>query len=308
MINSLLSEMFTRILDEASTATSALRGSPYADQLIRSMHKALAIPHDMLWDSVDKISWNDVKQRSPNFVLITGTTGTAAVRWDGYFQAFVSYNEGVTKHAEDSVGALMPYIKAGIGKTTGFWEARNSGKTKWGRRSTYKTGDVEQLRKNRADTRNITTTSIFDPKANYDQNFHALMRKLKPLYMRYIEQAIADIKGAAAIAIKNDAFERGIAKLGTARGLQELYQTLLDDPNPESMPDRIENGLLNAIRMTAAYYYPEQTGEIMRVRPYYGGAAANPKGERQVIADVANGDQEKMVTIMQFFKQDLLHK
>lgn len=308
MINSLLSEMFSQILDEDSTAMSAVRQSPYADQLIKAVHKSLAMPHDVRWEKVAKVSWNDIKARSPNYVLIAGTEGTAAIRWSGTYEALVSYNEGITQHQSDSVNGIMAYIKAGIGKTTGFWEATDQGKTSWGRRSSNRTGDVETIRKNRKDARTVAKPNVFDPAASNSQNFKALLRKLRPLYMRYLDQAIADIKGAAAISIKNDAFQRAQHKLQRAEQLQNLQYELENNPDPEEMPEKINKALRNAVWMTAGYFYPEKTGSIERARgQYHHGQVQNPEGARQVIADIANGDQEKMVTIMQFFKQDLLH-
>lgn len=312
MLYELLSEMLNQVVNEESTAMSAVRQSPYADQLIRSVHKQLGIAHNLDWQKITKITWNDVKEKSPNFILITGSEGTAAIRWSGTYEALVSYNEGITHHSSDTSSAIMTYVKAGLGKITGYWITTDTGRRpQWGRFSSNKVGDVEQKRAERKKSRKIST-SIFDPNARYEQNFEALMRKLKPLWIRNIQQAIADVKGAAGIAIKNDAFNRATKKLAYAESLQELLFKLQDEPDSTEIPDKIKSALKYAVVMTAGHYYPDLTGNVNYSSSYSyrsagGVTVGNRQGPEQVIQDIAGGDQEKMVAVLAYFKQVLLH-
>ena len=309
MLYEAMSEMFRDLLDEDSTAMDAMRGSPYADQLVKAMHKGMAIPHDVHWIATDKVSWNDIKERSPNYVLVTGKEGTAAIRYiGGGYEALVSYNEGITQHSNNSSTGIMSYVKAGIGKITGYFEAWGQGKKNtWGRRATGGRSEVDDLRKERASARKITKSNIFDPSADHNQNFSTLMNKLKPIYVKALDAAIADLKGAAAIALKNDAYDKAIGKINHINSLDSHRESLLVDPTAK-VPDYITTAMRHAIFMASAYYYPEETGELTRGGTYMQPRSENKVGPTRVINDISKGDQEKLSTIMAFFKQDLLHK
>jgi hypothetical protein len=132
-----------------------------------------------------------------------------------------------------------------------------------------------------------------------------LMNKFRPLWAKSMTAAIADGKGMAAVMLKNDAFEKVEKKL---KQLQYLQRSLdeLEAGNKEP-PDWLKGSINSAVLMAAAYYYPEETGEITRSR--YGGASYSserPEGARKLLQDLSNGDTSKLGTVLGFFKRSLI--
>jgi hypothetical protein len=133
------------------------------------------------------------------------------------------------------------------------------------------------------------------------------MQKFRPLWVRGITAAIADIKGMVGIMIKNDAFAKAEHKIQL---LQKLNSTLeAVDAGEGQNASIISNAVQAAVVMAASHYYPEQTGEIARSRSYGGGYTYNPtqkEGMNQLLQDIANGDTAKLGTILGFFKRNLI--
>ena len=311
LLHKAMGDYFT-MLDEASTAGEAVRGSPYADQLISQVHKTLAMGHDIKWAPEQKITWADIKQRAPNFVLIQGTKGTAAIRYAGEsYTVMFADADGVHTENSTSINALMNVIKSAIGKPKGYWVATNTGeRSRYGRTASGSIGDVERKRSAREKSREVNNPNMLEPNKHYNENFYALIGKLRPLYMKYIQHAIADIKGAAGMAIKNDAFARAAGKIEKARKLQIIYDQLEDSTNIHDMPRDIENKIRGAIYLAASHFYPDETGTVSLssgYRGYRGNTVQNQDGPRHLINDVASGDSAKLAAIMTFFKRLLLH-
>jgi hypothetical protein len=57
--------------------------------------------------------------------------------------------------------------------------------------------------------------------------------------------------------------------------------------------------------MTAAHYYPEQTGDINKSygRSY---SSARSEGPQQLLKDITEGDTAKLGTVLSFFKRALI--
>jgi hypothetical protein len=137
-----------------------------------------------------------------------------------------------------------------------------------------------------------------------DQN--SLMKKFRPLWIRGVEAAIADIKGMVGIMIKNDAFSKAEAKIIL---LKKLESTLQDISTGSDSPGLIQNSVRAAIVMSAGHYYPELTGEIHRGRGYGGSnsySSQNEEGAKKLLNDIAQGDTAKLGTILAFFKRSLI--
>ena len=65
-----VSHLLNKMLDEDSTAGESVRSSPYSDQLVKHMHKDLAMAHDLKWEKQPNLAWSAVKMMSPNFVSL----------------------------------------------------------------------------------------------------------------------------------------------------------------------------------------------------------------------------------------------
>jgi hypothetical protein len=303
-----VSHLLNKMLDEDSTAMDTIRSSPYSDQLVKHMHSGLAISHDLKWEKQPKIAWSDVKKMSPNFVLLSGSRGTAAVKWDGsreMWRVLTATGEGIKKYNESSINTAMPYIKDDIGKVMGVWEAVGAGKsTGYSNSSKNGPGAVDNLRLKRELSRKITNPNMMDPAAGYDDNLKVVRNKLRPLYMRYIEHAIADIKGVVGMQLKAGAYDKASEKIVKLGRLQDIYDRL--ESNPRDIPEKIEGLIKHSAMMSAAHFYPEQTGQFTKS---YGGSidVADKSGLRQFVKDIANGDNKKLATLMAYFKNALLN-
>lgn len=302
-----ITHLLNEILDEDSTITSAVRRSPYADALIRNVHKDLAMPHDLQWEPETKITWADIKSKSPNYVIVQGQDGTGAIKWDGArWKVMLSSKEGVRTSSDGSINILFKDIKDTIGKIRGYWSAVNSG-----RRDSYRgvatnqTGPVDVKRAERTKARTISNPKTMDPNAGYDQNYDAVMVKLRPLYAKYIQQAMADVKGVIGMAIKNDSYQKARQKLQLLDKLKTMQEELID--NPDSIPDHIKTKLRPALYMTASHFYPDDTGNFTLATGGYRTSQPNTEGPRKVISDIAKGDSKKLVALMNYLKQTLLH-
>lgn len=303
-----MTHLLREILDEDSSITSAVRNSPYADELIKRVHKDFAMPHDVRWEKLEKVTWADIKSRSPNYVIIQGQDGTGAIKWTGEtWVAMLAGQDGITTDRDDSINSLFKEIKNTIGKITGYWAAIGQGKGSYRGASTNKTGEVERKRRERTASRQkVVNPNILDPSAGTAHNTQVILRKLRPVYMRYLDQAIADVKGVVGMALKNDAYGKVNQKVAILTNLQNVRQELID--NPDTVPEKIKERLRPALYLTASHYYPDQTGNFaLGVDRYGRGQPSSQSGPQQVIADIANGDQKKLITLMNYLKQSLLH-
>lgn len=319
LLHKMMSEMFESVLDEDSEAGVAVRGSPYADQLIQRIHKNMDLSAKMKFQEKERIQWKEIKEVSPNFVLISGTTGTAAVNWDGNKYIVIMANaEGVTKGSNPSINTLMGDIKEGIGKPTKFWEPvtakipneYDSYATRFG-----KVARPSALRSQRRKAKELdpTKSAKLSPDvglADGGENLTKLFSKLKPLMLKYLTTALADVKGAAGIAMKNDSYDTAKKKLDIAAKLSVMMDHLADPSEDNTMRYNqdlaIKNKIQYAIVMAAGYYYPDETGNITKG---YSGALRSEKsiGVKHVVDDIANGDNKKLATVMAYLKQAFLH-
>lgn len=300
--------LLREILDEDSSITSAVRSSPYADELIKRVHKDFAMPHDVRWEQLEKVTWADIKSRSPNYVIIQGQNGTGAIKWNGStWQVMLAGEDGITSDRDDSINTLFKEIKNTIGKITGYWAAIGQGRTSYRGASDNTIGAVDIKRQKRKDSRAmVVNPTTLDPNASREHNTEVILRKLRPVYMRYLEQAIADVKGVVGMALKNDAYGKVSQKITILNNLQNVRQELID--NPDVIPGKIKERLRPALYLTASHFYPDQTGNFaLGVHQYGRGQPSSQMGPQQVITDIANGDQKKLITLMNYLKQSLLH-
>lgn len=315
ILHGMMSEMFRSVIDEDSTAAVAVRGSPYADQLIKKIHTNVAISHKLPWEEQEKIQWKEIKEVAPNYVLIAGTTGTAAVKWTGYeYVVYMSTSEGIVRGEDQSINKLMNDIKQGIGKPTKFFQPKAAGSiSKWDSFNTRYGSDMDpqnvRQRRERARTPDTSKVkNVLPDEGTSRENLIRLQEKLRPLMMRYLTTALADVKGAAAIALKNDAYDVAGRKLNIAKQLSDWIDRASDDATNDQrdgLRRDLNNKMYNAIVMAAGYYYPDLTGEISK-----NGARLSPNrrsGTDKVVDNIAAGDNRKLATVMAYLKQSFLH-
>jgi hypothetical protein len=79
----------------------------------------------------------------------------------------------------------------------------------------------------------------------------------------------------------------------------------LDDGN---ISDLLIMAVNNSVVLTARYYYPELTGNVTSGYRYRDSSLVveNPEGLKKVLADIANGDREKLSAVLAYLKRSLV--
>lgn len=269
-------------LTEASTSMNLITGRPGGAQVVRTLHTKMGLAHDTEYAPVQKISWSELKDNyRGSWVIIVGSNGVGAIQANrGTYTAVASSGEDTENFRSDRGGNILDFLKGKIGKLQKFYVGRN-------------TSTVADKRDKRDQLKQRPDTTM-------DRD--TIMRKFKPLWTKAMTTAIADIKGHIANMIQNDAFTKAEKKLDYVKRLQAGLEAL---EAGETRLELISNAVQSAIYMAASYYYPEQTGEI--TRGY--GRGLNPEnqeGPNRVLNDIAQGDTQKLGTILAYFKRNLI--
>jgi len=280
-------QVFANLLEgyvnEASTSLNLISGNPGGEAVIIKLHKSMDLAHDQDYRQVDKISWSDLKDSHRGaWVIIQGSKGTGAIRArSGSYEALASSGEEVQTANDSRGGNIIDFLKGEIGKLQKFYVGKN-------------TSAVTDKKRKRADQQKGKDSEVTQ---------ETLMRKFKPLWVRAVTAAIADVKGHIANQIKNDAFNKAEKKLSQVKNLQNALESL--EAGAEDVPGSIRSAINIAVLMAASHHYPEQTGTISRA--YSSGySAQRSEGAQQLLKDIAGGDQKKLGTVLGFFKRALI--
>jgi hypothetical protein len=280
----LFSQLLEGYLNEASTSLSLILDNPGGNQVVKHLHTDMGLAHDQDYRQVEKISWSELKDaRRGAWVIIKGTTGTGAIRAtsSGSYEATASSGGEVDSFADGRGGNVIDFLKSKIGKLNKFYVGNN-------------TSAVNDKRKKRADQQTGQGGS--------EVTVETLTKKFKPLWVKAITAAIADVKGHIANQIKNDAFDKAAKKLEHVKKLQQAIESLEADSDT---PNSVKSAINVAVLMAASHHYPEQTGTISRS---YGSGynAERSEGGNQLLKDISGGDQKKLGTVLTFFKRSLV--
>jgi hypothetical protein len=281
----LFSQLLEGYLNEASTSINLILDNPGGKQVVKHLHTDMGLAHDQDYRQVEKISWSELKDtRRGAWVIIKGTTGTGAIRAtaSGTYEATASAGGDVENATDSRGGNIIDFLKSKIGKLQKFYVGNN-------------TSSVRDKQKKRADQQAGTDTSIV--------SVDTLTKKFKPLWVKAITAAIADVKGHIANQIKNDAFDKAAKKLEHVKRLQSAIESLETDSDT---PGSVKAAINLAVLMAASHHYPEQTGAISRGGYNSGYNAQRSEGGSQLLKDIAGGDQKKLSTVLTFFKRSLI--
>ena len=279
----IFAQLLEGYVDEASTSLDLISGNPGGKEVIIKLHKDMQLAHNQDYRQVDKISWSDLKgSYSGAWVIIKGAKGTGAIKASGDSYEAVASSGGETRSVRDSRGGnILDFLKGEIGKLQKFYVGKGS-------------RAVSDKKKKRADAQAGTSGEV---------TVDTLTKKFKPLWVRAITAAIADIKGHIANQIKNDAFEKAEKKLSQVRNLQNAIDML--EAGDTDVPGSVSQAINTAVLMAASHHYPEQTGSISR--GYSRGFSAQfSEGPQQLLKDISAGDQKKLGTVLGFFKRTLI--
>jgi hypothetical protein len=273
-------------LPEASSSMAVIQQHKGGAEVIKKLHKDQKLGHDITYQPVAKISWSELKDSYRGaWVIIQGDKGTGAIKASGgntgdYFA--VASSGGETRSMNDGRGGnVLDFLKGEIGGLRKFYVGKNT------------TAVVDKQKKRAADQISADKTI----------NQDILVKKFKPLWVKAITAAIADIKGHVSNQIKNDAFEKAKRKLDQIEQLQSGLEAI--EAGNSEIPQFIGTAVNTAILMAASHHYPEQTGNISRSysRNY---SSENSEGPAQLLKDIAEGDTAKLGTILSFFKRSLI--
>lgn len=274
-------------ITEASTAMDLITGQAGGSQVIKKLHKDMALAHDLDYKEIPKIAWSDLKDNYKGaWVIMRCTNGTAAIKarggTTGSYEVVVSDGGEVKSTSDSRGGNIIDFIKQEVGKPVKFFAAKNTSRVQ----------DVQRQRRERQ-----------QGAGPQKMDTNALVMKFKPLWGRAITAAIADIKGHVANMIKNDAFDKAKKKLDRVERLQSSLEAL--EAGSKEASDQIRSSVNTAVLMAASHYYPDQTGDISR--SYSGSySTSRSEGVNQLLQDLSGGDTAKLGTVLGFFKRTLI--
>jgi hypothetical protein len=285
----LIAEMLETFIKEDSSAIGMIGSLPGGKAVAQKLHKDMGLSHEQEFNEVPKISWSDLKDMfKGGWVLIKGSKGAGAIRARSgdYESLAVNSSTGEVEVFRDGRGGNnLDFLKNHIGKLVGFYVGRD-------------TGISSELKRVRKDNKAVT--------GQQPVTQDTLVKKFKPLWLRSMRAAEADVKGMIATMIKNDAYEKAERKLSILKSLQRASEAM-EMGELDSAPDWLQRSVNNAILMAASHHYPELTGEIQRGRYGSGGLqASNPDGPRKLLQDISDGDTAKLGSILGFFKRNLI--
>lgn len=277
-------------ISEVSTSLNVVQQKPGGAEVIKFLHKERALAHDQSYRPVDKISWSELKDSYRGaWVIVVGSQAVGAIKSDGgttgnYEAIALDPSTGELKRLKDSRGGnILDFLKPVLGKFVKYYVGKNS-------------TAVQDKKRKRSELQ-------ANPSATVNQD--TIIKKFKPLWVKAMTAAIADVKGMASTMIKNDAYDKAEKKINLLRKLQSAIESI--EAGSEDIPDSIRTAVSGGIVMAAAHHYPEQTGEITRSR--YSSGSYTPErheGPQQLLNDIASGDTAKLGTILSFFKRSLM--
>jgi hypothetical protein len=284
----IFADLFESFIKEDSSAIGVIGSLNGGKAVAQKLHKDMGLAHDQEFKSVPKIAWSELKDMYRGaWVLIKGANGAGAIRARNSSYESLAFNpetNEVRVFRDSRGGNNIDFLKNNIGKLVGFYVGKESGKT----------ADLQKKRK--SDQAGAGTQQV---------NQETLIKKFKPLWLKSIRAAEADIKGMITTMIKNDAYDKAERKLGILKSLQRAADDI-EMGTLRDTPEWLQRSVSNAILMAASHHYPEETGEIERAR--YGGSISsqNSEGPRKLLNDISNGDTSKLGTILGFFKRNLI--
>jgi hypothetical protein len=284
----IFSQLLEAYLPEDSTAMGIIGSLDGGKEVVQKLHQNKSLAHDQIFSRIEKISWSDLKGNSlGRWVLIKGSKGAGAIRAvrDTYEGIAFNKESGQVETAIDGRGGnIVDFLKSKIGRLTDFYAGNP-------------TGEVEKKRRDRRERNSPAASRVI--------NKDTLVKKFKPLWIRAMTAAEADIKGMISTMIKNGAYEKAKKRISIAQSLTSAIDSM-ETGTLDDAPEFVGNAVHLAIIMAASHYYPDETGNIERHR--YGGTYVSefPQGPARVLADIAAGDQKKVGTILGFFKRNLI--
>jgi hypothetical protein len=289
------SQLCESIVTETSTAMAQFTG-PGAQEILKRLHSKEAFGHDVQPEPVVRPKWTDLKDKPGTWLLIAGNKGFGAVKFlpgsfrrgSGSYQIFASNgkpdpDEGnmIYSTISDNVAGANSSLKGIIGDAKKFYFVD----------SEYSKQLNTKRVANKPDPAGITTVS-------------KLVTRFKPLFKKILVASKADINGVISNMAKNDAYHKVEKKLTQVQAIDSSIQDLDDG----TISDLLIMAVNNSVVLTARYYYPDLTGNVTSGYRYRDLSLSSDKSEgvQKVLADIANGDREKLSAVLAYLKRSLV--
>lgn len=311
----------TTQLDEVSSISTTLGKSDDVQRMIRYLHKNKGAPHDLKFMSIakDELDWGAFKkirgwllfkcdkgiaavQRTSshgNYNLVmsndawvngpnetdpeTGVVTTAIERAreaiDNLVSVAVKVNENLIELEADRKDELLRAIRGGVGKIKEMHIAKVS--------------DAHlDKRTNRALKPAETGGSIA-----------ALVKKFKPILIKAITQADAELSGVVSIAIKSKSYDRATKIVAKLRSLSKLVSNL--ESGTGTGGDIMTDAVRYAVSMTAVREFDITDARIggWSERISVEVSASNFK---QILDRAAAGDGKIIAELLYYFKRYMM--
>jgi predicted transcriptional regulator len=306
-VNTLIS-LFESIVFEDSTVLPVFKGNAEAEQLILALHKANKLSHNA---EVVKSKELTPKQLLSLFQRLTdsGTTHML-ILLKGPKAVAVTVSKSDDKFMQLDKGRLKSK-----GLMSGYWNYQERLKQTLQnviglsglevymikQPGTY----VTSVRRKRAKLKPGAEVNVFKSPADFA---NSLVKKFKPLWLRTMEAARADVKGYVNLQIKNGAYDLVEPKLRRLKELDDAITDLEFNPTAQTV-ELVARAITDAIAMSAYHYYPEKAGRISREYNRAAGRYTLTTGKNaveQLFNDISTGDMTKLGTILAFFKRNLI--
>lgn len=287
----LFAQLLEAYLPEDSSAMGTMSSVPGGREVVQHLHKNMRLAHDQQYKEEPKISWSDLKNnRYGAWVLIKGDKGAGAIRSDpnGEYKsvAFDPATGEVESFISGSGGANINFLKSKIGQLRRFY-----------------IGTATKDLKDKKQKRRELASEPGPDQIDVDK----LINKFRPIWLTAMKTAEADIRGMIVNMIKNSAYDKAKRKMDQAGRLLEAIERLESGTLSDSdVPAFIKLSVNLAVLMTAAHYYPDETGQIQKTGygTYY--APSRAEGQYRVLKDISQGDGKKLSTVLAFFKRSLV--
>ena len=290
------SQLCESIVTETSTAMAQFTG-PGAQEILKQIHSKEAFGHDAQPKPVVRPKWTDLKDKPGTWLLIAGNKGFGAVKFlpgsfrrgSGSYQLLASNgkpdpDEGnmIYSTFADNVADANNTLKGIIGDAKKFYFVDSE----YSKQLNTKRGENKPI--SDFNTVNVTT----------------LTKRFKPLFRKILVASKADINGVIASMAKNDAHHKVDKKIDQVKLIDQAIQGL--DNNEIS--DVLGNAVSASVILTARYYYPQLTGNVTSSYRYRDNGLTTEKTEGmvKVLADIANGDREKLSAVLAYLKRSLV--
>jgi hypothetical protein len=294
----IFSQLCESMIQEASTVSNILPGDAAANMLIKVLHSHYSLAHDQKYTQTDNISWNTINDTQTGaFAIIKFAKGVGAIKASTNKQGYAAVavtdeNLQVSEQQFTKGGDVINYFKQlGLGKIQKLYVGVDQGKLG------LKKGQRAEHNKQQQQT---GMSSV--PK---------LLARFRPLWLRAVQTAQADVKGMAVTMVQNNAYSKARKKLERLTELQDLADAIesgeIDQKPRYSSNVRqeiLKTYVTSAVYLAASHFYPEETGNI--TRGYRGVNVDDYRGASKLLDDIGQGDQKKLSVVLGFFKRLLI--